>query len=142
MVMLWFLKQNRRMFVLSIHALLRNIATQKTESLFADCNVKIPKQIFAVTGCYAQMDPNAVAGVEGVRLVIGNQEKMQITKYLRNLDINNSPLIVKSKISRTPFVTPDFPKIKLFKTIFQKISETIKGPGKNTENLGQEFFGK
>ena len=67
-----------------------------------------PEAIIAVTGCYAQMDPSAVAGIEGVRLVIGNQEKMQITEYLSNLDINNSPLIVKSKISRTPFVTPVF----------------------------------
>ena len=67
-----------------------------------------PEAIIAVTGCYAQMDPSAVAGIEGVRLVIGNQEKMQITEYLSNLDINNSPLIVRPKISRKPFVTPAF----------------------------------
>ena len=43
--MLLFLKQNRRIFVLSIHALLRNTATQKTDSLFADCTVKILKRL-------------------------------------------------------------------------------------------------
>ena len=79
-----------------------------------------PEAIIAVTGCYAQMDPGTVAGIEGVRLVIGNQEKMQITKYLRNLDINNSPLIVKSKISRTPFVTPVFPQDQTFQNNFSE----------------------
>ena len=69
------------------------------------------------------MDSSAVAGIEGVRLVMGNQEKMQITEYLNNLDINNSPLIVKPKISRKTFVTPTFSKKKLLKKIFQKISE-------------------
>ena len=77
----------------------------KNRQLIRRLHRQNPEAIIAVTGCYAQMDPSAVAGIEGVSLVIGNQEKMRITEYLSNLDIYNSPLIVRPKISRKPFVT-------------------------------------
>ena len=99
-----------------------------------------PEAIISVTGCYAQMDPSAVAGIEGVRLVIGNQEKMKITEYLSNLDINNYPLIVRSKISRKPFVTPVFPQDQTFQNNFSENLRDYKAQGINTENLGQEFL--
>ena len=98
-----------------------------------------PEAIIAVTGCYAQMDPSAVAGIEGVRLVIGNQEKMQITEYLSNLDINNSPLIVRPKIIRKPFVTPTFSQVQ---TSHKKNSENlreVKAQDLKTENHEQEL---
>ena len=99
-----------------------------------------PEAIIAVTGCYAQMDPSAVAGIEGVRLVIGNQEKMQITEYLSNLDINNSPLIVRPKISRKPFVTPTFSQNKT-KSLGDTIARTPKTMHRSgCSQMPQKYF--
>ncbi len=39
-----------------------------------------------VTGCYAQVDPPALAGLDGVSLVIGNEEKRTLLDHLRGGD--------------------------------------------------------
>ncbi len=36
-----------------------------------------------VTGCYAQIDPDALSSLPGVSLVIGNEEKQRLLAYLR-----------------------------------------------------------
>ena len=41
-----------------------------------------PACIVAVTGCYAQVDPEAVAAIPGVDLVLGNLEKLRLPGYL------------------------------------------------------------
>ena len=100
-----------------------------------------PKAIIAVTGCYAQMDSNALAEIEGVRLIVGNQEKMKIPEYLKNLDITVSPLIVKPKINRKPFVTPDFTKGKNFKkNNFSDVHKDLKTQELNRDNSGKRLL--
>ncbi|MGK2943669.1 MAG: tRNA (N(6)-L-threonylcarbamoyladenosine(37)-C(2))-methylthiotransferase MtaB [Desulfuromonadales bacterium] len=37
-----------------------------------------------VTGCYAQVDPNALHDLPGVSLVIGNEEKQRLLEFLKN----------------------------------------------------------
>ena len=44
-----------------------------------------PESFLVVTGCYAQTDPAAVAGIPGVDLVIGNQEKYRLPELLAEL---------------------------------------------------------
>ncbi len=46
-----------------------------------------PECLVAVTGCYAQVDPNTVAAIPGVDLVLGNTEKLQLAKYLDRLRV-------------------------------------------------------
>ncbi|MFH0916336.1 MAG: tRNA (N(6)-L-threonylcarbamoyladenosine(37)-C(2))-methylthiotransferase MtaB [bacterium] len=41
-----------------------------------------PDCVVAVTGCYAQVDPGAVAAIPGVDLVLGNIEKSRLGDYL------------------------------------------------------------
>ena len=112
----------------------------KNRQLIRRLHRQNPEAIIAVTGCYAQMDPSAVAGIEGVRLVIGNQEKMKITEYLSNFDINNSPLIVRPKISRKPFVTPAFSQDQTSQNNFSENHRDYKAQELNTENPGQELL--
>lgn len=38
-----------------------------------------------VTGCYAEIDPEACAGIPGVDLVVGNSRKLQIPELVKNL---------------------------------------------------------
>jgi len=68
-----------------------------------------PEAIIAVVGCYAQIDPEAIAKIEGVSLVIGSEEKMRITDYLAQIDSQNTVLIVRPKINKTTFTAPVIP---------------------------------
>jgi threonylcarbamoyladenosine tRNA methylthiotransferase MtaB len=43
-----------------------------------------PDAFIAVTGCYAQLRPEEVASIEGVDLVLGAQEKFNISKFLQH----------------------------------------------------------
>jgi len=49
-----------------------------------------PAAFIVVTGCYAQLKPQEAALIEGVDLVIGADDKFNITKYLENLDKHQS----------------------------------------------------
>lgn len=42
-----------------------------------------PDAFIAVTGCYAQLRPEEIASIEGVDIVLGAQEKFNISKYLQ-----------------------------------------------------------
>ena len=44
-----------------------------------------PDCVVAVTGCYAQVDTDAVAAIPGVDLVLGNMEKLRLADYLDKL---------------------------------------------------------
>ena len=44
-----------------------------------------PGAFLVVTGCYAQTDPEAVAALAGVDLVVGNQEKYRLPELLASL---------------------------------------------------------
>jgi len=52
-----------------------------------DCRV-------VVTGCYAQVDPDALAELPGVALVIGNEEKRDFLQRLTDLDDENTQISV------------------------------------------------
>jgi threonylcarbamoyladenosine tRNA methylthiotransferase MtaB len=43
---------------------------------------KSPRGRVVVTGCYAQMSPEAVKAIDGVDLVLGNDEKLKLLEYL------------------------------------------------------------
>ena len=43
-----------------------------------------PSALVAVTGCYAQAAPEAVAAIPGVDLILGNGEKSQLVAHLRD----------------------------------------------------------
>jgi threonylcarbamoyladenosine tRNA methylthiotransferase MtaB len=45
-----------------------------------------PDAFIAVVGCYAQLNPQKIASIPGVDLVLGNNEKFDITDYLENSD--------------------------------------------------------
>ncbi len=45
-----------------------------------------PHAFIAVVGCYAQLKPGEVAAIEGVDLVLGTDEKFDITSYISSLE--------------------------------------------------------
>ncbi len=59
-----------------------------------------PEADIAVIGCYAQMSAEEIMGIEGVALVVGNEEKLKLVEYLDKIEIQDSPLIIPSPESR------------------------------------------
>ncbi len=45
-----------------------------------------PGAFIAVVGCFAQLRPDEAASIKGVDLVLGNNEKFDIVRYIDNLD--------------------------------------------------------
>ena len=43
---------------------------------------RYPDAVFVVTGCYAQLKKDEVAAIEGVDIVLGSEQKMEISAYL------------------------------------------------------------
>ena len=55
-----------------------------------------PTCIVAVTGCYAQVDPEAVAAIPGVDLVLGNLEKLRLPAHLTQSLGSREPAVTVS----------------------------------------------
>jgi len=45
-----------------------------------------------VTGCYAQLKPDEIAGIDGVDLVLGANEKFSILEFLNNRELENTEI--------------------------------------------------
>jgi len=50
-----------------------------------------------VTGCYAQLEPEEIAAIEGVDLVLGSQEKFQVFQHLESLAGEPTPRVCVSE---------------------------------------------
>jgi len=62
-----------------------------------------PGAYVAVIGCYSQMGHRALAEIEGVDLIVGNQEKLNVLDYVR-AGKNEQPLVVRDQFVRDDFV--------------------------------------
>lgn len=58
------------------------VADKKGRTLIRRLRDRWPDATLVVTGCYAQLKPQEVASIEGVDIVLGNDEKLKIGEYL------------------------------------------------------------
>ena len=58
------------------------MADKKGRQLIRRLATRYPNATIAVTGCYAQLKPEQVAAIQGVDIVLGSNEKLQICNYL------------------------------------------------------------
>ena len=61
-------------------------ADKKSRTIIRQAAKLNPAAFIIVTGCYAQLKAEEAAQIEGVDLVIGANDKFNITKYLENLE--------------------------------------------------------
>ncbi len=54
---------------------------------------KSPQSLVVITGCYAQLKPEEIAGIKGVDLVLGAAEKFNIAAHLKELSKGDSAKI-------------------------------------------------
>ena len=64
-----------------------------------------PKSLIIVTGCYPQVDPDAILRIEGVTYVLGNAEKGQIRDLLPLMQKGEVPRIQVSDIQKEMFLS-------------------------------------
>ena len=64
-----------------------------------------PDAFIGVLGCYAQLKPGEVAGIEGVDAVFGMKEKFDVVDYLDSFSRKHSPEILVSNLDELPFHT-------------------------------------
>lgn len=60
-----------------------NMADRKSRQFIRKAHKLNPEAVIAVTGCYAQMDKDAVAAIEGVDIVTGTGEKGKILELVQ-----------------------------------------------------------
>jgi threonylcarbamoyladenosine tRNA methylthiotransferase MtaB len=61
------------------------LADKKSRQMIRKINRMHPSAYIIVTGCYAQLKPEEIAGIEGVDLVLGSQQKSGITQYIQDI---------------------------------------------------------
>lgn len=75
------------------------VADKKGRSLVRRLRDRWPDATLVVTGCYAQLKPQEVAAIEGVDMVLGNDEKLRIGEFL-----DEWMLTRQSKVSVHPYL--------------------------------------
>lgn len=58
---------------------------KKTRNIIRQAIRKNPEAMVVVTGCYAQLQPETIRKIEGVDLIVGSSEKLNIPEFLGNL---------------------------------------------------------
>lgn len=67
-----------------------------------------PEALVVITGCYAQLKPEAIATIPGVDLVLGAAEKFNITTHLRELSKNDATKICSCDIADVNQFVPTY----------------------------------
>lgn len=59
-------------------------ADKKARSLIRRLHARYPEAAIVVTGCYAQLKPQELAGLPGVVMVVGSNEKLELDSYIKD----------------------------------------------------------
>lgn len=65
-----------------------------------------PGAFIIVTGCYAQLKPQEIADIEGVDLVLGSEQKLDVVSYLDELRKKEKGVVVTSKTNNIKSFVP------------------------------------
>lgn len=62
-----------------------------------------PDAFIAVVGCYSQTGYKELAQMEGIDLILGNHDKMNVLEYIGDAQKYDTPVIVRERIDRKDF---------------------------------------
>lgn len=83
-----------------------NLADRKSRQYIRKMKKMNPSSIVAVTGCYAQINPDEVGAIEGVNLVAGTNEKGRLVDYLEEyilMESKNTDFHIKEYTDLTEY---------------------------------------
>jgi len=67
-----------------------------------------PNAFIVVIGCYAQLKPEEISTIEGVDLVLGAQEKFNISNYLKDTEKKKKPVLLNQPIKNVKTFYPGY----------------------------------
>lgn len=65
-----------------------------------------PDAFIIVTGCYAQLKPETIADIEGVDLVLGAEQKLDVLQYIDNIEKKEHGVVETSKTTHIKTFVP------------------------------------
>ncbi|MDM9630578.1 tRNA (N(6)-L-threonylcarbamoyladenosine(37)-C(2))-methylthiotransferase MtaB [Robiginitalea aurantiaca] len=83
-------------------------ADKKFRSVVRQAQKSNPEAYIAVVGCYAQLQPDQIAAIPGVDLVLGATEKFKIGDYLEDLDKQDHGKVHSCEISEADFYVSSY----------------------------------
>lgn len=116
-------------FASSAHAYILNTCTvtnkadSEARQLIRKVHRQNPDASIIVTGCYAQTDPAALAEVEGVSFILGNNKKESILDYLHQAKPLVPEIIVEDLFKEEVVFTSDFTTYSQNTRAFLKIQD-------------------
>jgi threonylcarbamoyladenosine tRNA methylthiotransferase MtaB len=66
------------------------------QAIRKSCKIN-PGTFIAVVGCYAQLAANTIKNISGVDLIIGNEHKLQLARYLDSVCKRKDPKVILTK---------------------------------------------
>ena len=88
--------KNADIYVINTCSVTEN-ANKECKYLIKKALKKNPYAKTVVMGCYAQLKPKEIAQIEGVDLILGNNEKFKLKKYLEKLEKHKTAKIIRKK---------------------------------------------
>lgn len=83
-------------------------ADKKTRQVINKTIRRSPGSLIIVAGCYAQLRHKEIAGITGVDLILGTNEKYDIVEYLDNLEKRPGPEIHNVGMNELTVFNPSF----------------------------------
>jgi len=87
-----------------------------------------PETYVIITGCYAQLQPEEIAEIEGVDLVLGSIEKFKVFDYIENLEGKNLSCVGGSS------------KVKIFTSPIDEISDVGEAFSEDIDSRTRAFL--
>ena len=95
------------MYVINTCSVTEN-ADKKCKQLVKKALSYNPKAFVVIIGCYAQLKPDEIAAIPGVDLVLGAQEKFNLTDYLESTEKKKVAHVENNSIKETKEFVPGF----------------------------------
>jgi threonylcarbamoyladenosine tRNA methylthiotransferase MtaB len=87
------------------------LATAKCRQVIRQIIAENPRAYIAVIGCYSQTGAAELATIDGIDLILGNQDKMRLLDHIGTGEKNTTPAIVLERITKDDFsIAPSNPR--------------------------------
>ena len=83
-------------------------ADKEARKLIRQAKRSNPSANIAVIGCYAQLNPDEIADIDGVDIVIGAEEKFNLLEHLNELSVKEEKMIFGSDFDNVQLFEPSY----------------------------------
>ena len=94
-------------YVLNTCSITEN-ANKEARKLIRQFKRRNPASVIVVIGCYAQLNPDEIATIDGVNLILGTEEKFNIFEQLSQLDADCGTKIIQSELDNNHTFTKSY----------------------------------